>query len=142
MGDAAQAAAGVYADVAQIPVVGWLLAPPAAAAAFAAVAAYDAMIPSAERGMAVTDEGLMMAHENEMVLPAELASRVRGMTEPQGGGGSGGDHFHVHPSAIDTRGMDDFFKNNGHKIAKSLLSQVRNGNPGARAAVRSAMGKR
>jgi hypothetical protein len=43
---AGSAAAAIYDDVSQIPHVGWVLAPPAAAAAFAAVAAF-----SAEGGM-------------------------------------------------------------------------------------------
>src|SRR5690348_10029628 len=47
---AAEAAASVYATVSAIPYVGWILAPPAAAGAFAAVMAYRALVPSAAGG--------------------------------------------------------------------------------------------
>ena len=49
MAAAGKAAAGAYASVAQIPYVGWLLAPAAAAVAFTAVAAYQT-VASAEGG--------------------------------------------------------------------------------------------
>lgn len=71
---AGSAAAAVYDDVAQIPYVGWLLAPPAAAAAFAAVAAF-----SAEGGWdrVPYDGAVTVLHQDEMVLPASLASPLR-----------------------------------------------------------------
>jgi len=78
---AASTAAAVYDDVAQIPYVGWLLAPPAAAAAFAAVAAFGGSISSAEGGWETVPRDGMPAelHRNEMVLPASVAGPVRGM---------------------------------------------------------------
>jgi hypothetical protein len=74
--DAGAAAASVYKDVAAIPYVGWLLAPPAAAAAFAAVSAF-----SAAGGFAnvPTDDALTFLHKNEMVLPASIANPLRSM---------------------------------------------------------------
>jgi hypothetical protein len=78
---AASAAAAVYDDVSQIPYVGWILAPPAAAAAFAAVLAFGAMIPSAAGGMVVGEDGLIMAHAQEMVLPAHISAGLQGIIE-------------------------------------------------------------
>lgn len=59
MGDAYKAAAGTYSSVAQIPYVGWIMAPAAAAGAFSAVMAYDMFAdgtPYAPGGMAVVGE--------------------------------------------------------------------------------------
>ena len=83
LGHAASTAAAVYDDVAQIPYVGWLLAPPAAAAAFAAVAAFGGMIPSAAGGWASVpaDGTLAELHRNEMVLPERIASPLRTFAE-------------------------------------------------------------
>ncbi len=83
LGHAASTAAAVYDDVAQIPYVGWLLAPPAAAAAFAAVAAFGGMIPSAAGGWASVpaDGALAELHRNEMVLPERIASPLRNFAE-------------------------------------------------------------
>jgi hypothetical protein len=86
-----RAAAAVYADVAEIPYVGWLLAPPAAAVAFTAV---EAFMPSAAGGyFNVPNDGPVNIHKGEMVLPAWAAQGVRSMiTSPNGvsGGASGG----------------------------------------------------
>lgn len=59
LGDAYKAAAGTYSSVAQIPYVGWILAPVAAAGAFSAVMAYDMFADgtaSAPGGMAIVGE--------------------------------------------------------------------------------------
>jgi hypothetical protein len=127
LGHAASSAAAVYDDVAQIPFVGWLLAPPAAAAAFAAVAAFGGMIPSAAGGWASVpaDGTLAELHRNEMVLPERIASPLRTFAEsgasafvlpagianamrqmnapsspsgPSGRGGTGDVNFHYAPS--------------------------------------------
>jgi hypothetical protein len=81
MGAAGRAAANTYADVAEIPYVGWLLAPAAAVGAFAAVAAYQT-VASAEGGQErVPYNGQPTnLHKDEMVLPAHVADGVRNMT--------------------------------------------------------------
>jgi hypothetical protein len=80
MGDAAKAASGTYSSVAQIPYVGWILAPAAAAVAFAAVAGFEGLA-SAEGGWdnVPTDGALTELHKNEMVMPAHLANGIRNM---------------------------------------------------------------
>ena len=94
---AGSAAAAVYDDVSQIPYVGWVLAPPAAAAAFAAVAAF-----SAEDGMLSVpfDGAHIIGHAQEMMLPASIANPMRNFftdgnniqpnAQAFSGGGSGG----------------------------------------------------
>lgn len=122
---AGQAAASVYADVAAIPYIGWLLAPPAAAAAFVAVEAFGAGF-SASGGFDIPTgvNPVTQLHQREMVLPAELADKVRGMT---GGGNSGGDtHLHVH--AVDGESVRRLFMDNGDHLAAALKRQMRNAN--------------
>lgn len=124
---AGQAAANVYADVSAIPYVGWLLAPPAAAAAFVAVEAFGSGF-SASGGFDVPMgvNPMTQLHSQEMVLPANLANNVRNMTE----GSSGGNttvNFNV--NAIDSQGVADFFNNNGEYIAAAVNDQIRNGHP-------------
>lgn len=72
--NAYKAAAATYASVSEIPIVGPFLAPPAAAAAFVAVAAFGSALPSAAGGMVVQEDTLAQVHKNEMVLPAHLSS--------------------------------------------------------------------
>ena len=93
LGHAGSAAAAVWDDVAQIPVVGPILAPPAAAAAFAAVMAFGNDIPSFEVGAwEIKRNVLANIHEGEMILPAGIASQVR--AGALGGGSMGGDTHH------------------------------------------------
>jgi hypothetical protein len=95
------AAANTWAAVSAIPVIGPVLAPPAAAAAFAAVLAF-------EQGGLVPTTGLAMLHAQEMVLPAALSQHV--MDTAGGGGGEiggGATHVHVHYSpTINGSGSD------------------------------------
>jgi tetrahydromethanopterin S-methyltransferase subunit B len=78
------AAKAAWESVVHTPIVGPILAPIAAAATFAAVTAFG----SAEGGQyIVPSEQLTMLHRNEMVLPAGVADRMRGVIEGGGGGG-------------------------------------------------------
>jgi hypothetical protein len=95
LSDAKTAAAGAYAATAGVPFIGPVLAPAAAAGAFAAVAAFDVGADS------VPSTGLAMVHRNEMIFRDDQRERVIGALE---GGGKGGDnHFHYSPqiSGID-----------------------------------------
>ncbi|HEU5413978.1 MAG TPA: hypothetical protein VFW31_09485 [Candidatus Angelobacter sp.] len=79
------AAKGAWESVVHTPIVGPILAPIAAATTFAAVSAFG----SAEGGQyIVPSEQLTMLHRNEMVLPAGVADRMRGVIEGGGGGGT------------------------------------------------------
>ncbi len=139
MQDAAKAFSGTYASVAQIPYVGWILAPAAAAAAFAAVAGYEAIASSAGGDWQVDSDRLNFVHKNETILPASVAAPMRdffgsGSQSTGGGGGNGisvaGDaHFHVGslPSNLTPS-----------KAADALFTAVRNGNPKIRQALQGA----
>jgi hypothetical protein len=90
------AAANTWASVSAIPVIGYILAPIAAAAAFAAVAAF-------ETGGDVGGTGLALLHENEHVINAPLTKMLQhAATQPNagggGGGGGGGNTYHVNSS--------------------------------------------
>ncbi len=108
------AAAGVYASIAKIPIVGPFLAPAAAVAALYGVIKLGQSIFSAEGGMGTVpyDNSPFLLHKNEMVLPASLATPFRAML--QGGnaangnmpfavndGGAGGAfHYHDHSGTL------------------------------------------
>ena len=125
---AAKAAASVYASVASIPYVGWLLAPPAAAAAFVAVEAFGGSISSASGGFDIPygTNPMTQLHSQEMVLPANLANKVRNMTD---GGGDSGTTVHIHLNAIDSQSGIDFLHSQGETIANVINQQLRMGNP-------------
>jgi tape measure domain-containing protein len=80
---ALEAAAGVYASVASIPYVGWILAPIAAAVTFVAVLGYGAAVSSSAGGeWQVTEDGKpYILHKDETVLPAHIATPLREMVE-------------------------------------------------------------
>ena len=86
---AAQAAAATYKSVAQIPYVGWILAPIAAAGIFAAALAFGSDVASAEGGFDVPNDTLAQLHKNEMVLPAHISTGLKGLIAGGGGGGGG-----------------------------------------------------
>lgn len=136
---AAQAAAGAANAVASIPYVGPILAPIAAATTFAVVMGFGALI-SAEGGAdEIGPEGaLARLHPKEMVLPAHLAQGVRRMASMDGGGNiveafreAGGteaqpvSHTTINVSAIDARGVRDFFDQHKHLMADTMKGVAR-----------------
>jgi hypothetical protein len=83
LNDAYQAAAGAFKAVVSIPYVGPVLAPIAAGAAFAGVMAFDVL--SAEGGFDIPSgmNPMVQTHENEMILPADIAMPLREMLAVQ-----------------------------------------------------------
>jgi hypothetical protein len=82
MQHAASAASAVYDDVAQIPYVGWILAPAAAAAAFAGVMAFGSAVPGLAVGAwNLPNDKVAQLHAGESVLrpisPRASARRSR-----------------------------------------------------------------
>lgn len=71
------AASGAYAATAGIPYVGPVLAPIAAAAAFAGTMAFDVISAEGGAGTIPADGTMAVLHENEMVLPASIANPLR-----------------------------------------------------------------
>jgi hypothetical protein len=126
MKDAYEAAANVYADVSAIPYVGWILAPPAAAAAFAAVAAFDSFDVGTPN---VPQDMLAQVHQGEAIVPAKQAQAWRDGDLGLGANSSSGDvHLHVH--AIDASGVKQFFLNNKSAVASAVQSAIRSNHRG------------
>lgn len=83
MKNAYKAAAGAYAAVVEIPIIGPILAPIAAAISFAAVAAFGGGMSSAAGGWdEVPSDQMAMIHKKEMILSPGLAERVRSLSDP------------------------------------------------------------
>lgn len=125
--NAVKAASATYAAVSSIPYIGWIMAPIAAAGAFAGVMAFN--VPSAEGGWAeVPNDGMAMIHKKEMVLPAPLAEKVRNMTD---GGGGGGSSMVFNISALDGNSVKQMFMKHGSDLVAAINDQSRNLNPNA-----------
>ncbi len=86
-----QAMAATYAAIAAIPVIGPVLAPVAAGAAFVAVAGFAGHVMSASGGYDIPAgvNPMTQLHSREMVLPAEHADTIRRLGGEAGGGGGG-----------------------------------------------------
>ena len=110
-----QAAAGAYAAMAAVPMIGPVLAPVVAAGALAAVISLGSHIASAEGGWEnVPSDQLAMIHKNEMILPAQVADSVRNMAS---GTGDGGAPMHVHIHAMDAASFHDYLKQSANQAA-------------------------
>ena len=133
---AASAAAAVYDDVAQIPYIGWILAPPAAVAAFAGVMAFGSSVPGLAVGAwNLPNDMVAQLHAGETVMPADFASGFRSAVGAGVGAGDsagGGDNYHITIQAIDTQSGAQFLKDNAKTIVTALQGQARNFNPALR----------
>jgi len=123
--EAAAAARRTYASVSAIPYIGWILAPPAAAAAFAAVLAFErgGIIPGGI-GEAVP----MLGHGQEMVLPAHVSNWVlqAAGARPDGSGGSSNFHYHApEVSAFDSGGLDRVLNNHADRFGRAAMHYLR-----------------
>lgn len=145
---AAVAAAGAYAAIAGIPVVGPFLAPAVAAAALFGVYKLGQSIFSARDGAGeVAEDGQMFQlHKKEMVLPAKFASPLRAMlTNPQLSGlgtksaevGSeirnqstnrnGDSNFYYQPTHNNQdMSLDNLLRREGSTLRKWFRNEVRN----------------
>lgn len=124
-GDANKAAAGAFSAVAGIPIIGPILAPPAAAAAFAAVMAFDVF--SARGGFDIPAglNPVTQLHEREMVLPAAIAEPLRNSLA--GGGGAPAGDIHIH--AVDAASFQRLLTNNKSALARALRAAHRGFDP-------------
>jgi hypothetical protein len=115
------AAKGAWESTVHIPVIGPVLAPIAAATTFAAVTAFG----SAEGGQyIVPSEQLTMLHRNEMVLPAGVADRMRGVIDSGGGGGLTVVVNHS-VSAIDAESFQSHIRRHGNMIGNEVARVLR-----------------
>jgi hypothetical protein len=119
MSSAAQAFSGTYASVSSIPVVGWILAPAAAAAAFAAVAGYEGLASLDVGAWNVPQDMPAQIHRGEMVVPRTFAEGIRQGATTGGGDdddeGGGDTHYHIH--ANDAKSFSDMISQPGHRSA-------------------------
>ena len=128
---AASAAAAVYDSVAQIPYVGWVLAPIAAGAAFVAVEAYGALMPSFDSGAwNLPQDTVAQVHAGESVIPAGIAGSMRdffagGGADGDAGGGNVAVTFNV--SAMDGASVLSTLKRNQGALMSVIRDAVRNG---------------
>lgn len=122
---AVEAGAGAASSAAQIPMVGWTMAIPAMTAVMAAVLGLGSSIGSAEAGWDIPAglNPMTQLHEREMVLPAEHADTIRGLSK--GGGTSGATTINIH--ALDARSFKDAVERNQGGLLDVLKGAARNG---------------
>lgn len=124
LSDAKAAAAAAWKAVAGIPIIGPVLAPIAAATAFAGVEAF-----SAEGGMVVpADNTLSLLHANEMVLPANLSSGIKDLIGNGAGGQGVSIHYAPQVRAMDARGVEDVLSKNATALTKIIKRELRRTN--------------
>lgn len=125
--DAAQAGAGAYAATAVIPYVGPVLAPAAAATAYANTMAFQGLASFAVGAWELPGDQVARVHQGEMIVPKPFADSVR-----ENGGLGGGDTYHIH--AVDARSFVRMLKSNSAAITSIVGGGVRNFNPNLRPA--------
>ena len=139
--NALKAASAAYSAMAGIPIIGPALGAGAAAVTFTAVEAFGQMA-SAAGGFDIPTgvNPITQLHQNEMVLPAQIAQPLRGMISDYatGGGASatgGGDtHHHYHGdlniSALDGASVYRTLIDNRTHVQRALGEMVRGGMAG------------
>lgn len=131
MNSAYQSAANVYAATSGIPIIGPVLAPVAAAAAFTAVMAFGGGIGSAEQGAVLPQDMMILAHRNEMILPPALSqgfqAMIHGGTSP--GGQAAPAHITYAPqvSGIDGPSIKRVLEQHATVVADNMKALVKGG---------------
>lgn len=118
-----EAAAATYKSIAAIPIVGPFLAPAAAVAAAVLVGGYAKRIASAAGGWEVPQDTIAQVHKDEMILPASLSNKIRGMTDPKK---SPGYTINYTVNAIDAKGMQGVLEDHAGYIASLMRANTRN----------------
>jgi hypothetical protein len=118
LSDAKVAAANAYASASAIPFVGPVLAPAAAAAAFAGVMAF-------EHGGEIPGSGAVpiIGHGGETVVTKALTDQVKNHT-----GGNAGHTVHIHMgdvSALDSDGISEVLTTHADKIQNHVTEALR-----------------
>lgn len=128
MDNAKKAATATYASVSEIPYVGWILAPVAAAAAFVGTMAF------AEQGFDIPAgvNPITQLHQREMVLPAKHADVIRNLANSSGGNSSTSNSMNapvtVNISAVDAQSVKKLFQQHGSTLVDVMSKQHRNFN--------------
>ena len=127
MSSAAETFAGIFGFLS--PIMGPAAAGPAAGGE-AAVLSVQGMVASAQGGMLqVPGNMLVNVHENESIIPADIAGPMRSYFGggAEGGGSSRGD-THVHISSHDAEGFDRKLSRSNNTIVRSIQKAIRDGN--------------
>jgi hypothetical protein len=119
--NAAVAGAGITAQSA--PYTGWGAVALGAAGMATVLALLGGIKSSAGGEWRVGSDRLNMVHKDETILPASIATPLRDSVE--NGGGLGGGGVNINVSAIDAKGVKQFFDTHGSSIADSLMKQRR-----------------
>jgi hypothetical protein len=126
--NAMKAATGAYAATVDIPIVGPVLAPIAAATAYTAVMGLTALASASGGWGQIPNDQLAMVHKNEMILPANIAQNVRDMS---GGAGATGDtHIHLGGnsySALGSGAMRGLLQGSQRELVSTMKSAIRDG---------------
>jgi len=125
-GSAASGAAAAGASAAKLP-FGWALIAPITMAVFGMLSAFKGRVNSAAGGFYQVDrDQLALIHQNEMVLPAGIADRLRSTVAS--GANSGTDvHVHVYHNvnAIDAASFKDSIKQHGNMIGNEVAKVLK-----------------
>lgn len=130
MADAAKAYAGTFASVAQIPYVGYIMAPAAAEASFAAVAAYAGMASLDTGTNYVPQDQIAQIHKGEAVVPKQFNPAANPFAAS--GGGHSEEHNYNGPvniSAFDGASMKRALSRPGGRdsVVNSAMRAYRRG---------------
>jgi hypothetical protein len=125
-GSAAAGAAAAGASAAKLP-FGWALIAPITMAVFGMLSAFKGRVNSAAGGFYQVDrDQLALIHQNEMVLPAGIADRLRSTVAS---GGDAGPDVHVHVyhnvNAIDAASFKDSIKQHGNMIGNEVAKVLK-----------------
>lgn len=121
--NAAVAASAAASSVAAIPLYGWEMAPAVAAETYAATIGWIGALAAARSGFDIPSgvNPITQLHQEEMVLPADIANPLR---DSLAGGGVGGEnHWHIH--AMDGKSVERLLMDNGRGVVKAFEEQAR-----------------
>lgn len=129
MQDAAKAFSGTYASVAQIPYVGWILAPLAASAAFAGVAAYEGLASLDTGTNYVPQDQIAQIHQGEAVIPKQFNPAANPFAMAGGGYSEEHNYGPTHISAFDAQSMSKMLRQPGGRgsVVGSAVRAYRRG---------------
>lgn len=127
-----QVAAGVYAAIAAIPIIGPFLAPVMAGAAMIAVLGFARNVFSAEGGFDIPAgvNPMVQAHAKEMILPAKYADVIRGLANGGGAGAIGGG-ANITIQAWDGRSVEKWLRGGGGALIVQEMGLRQRGRGGS-----------
>jgi hypothetical protein len=128
--DAKKAAAGAYSAVSEIPVVGPVLAPIAAGAAFVAVMAFNTLTGLDVGAWNVPRDMPAFIHKGESVIPKNFAEGLRergALTNNTSGNSTATFHYRPTINAPASKSLEQMLSDDGRMLRAWFNAQVRNG---------------